>query len=35
MFERAEALAAALARDLERCAAIQAVIVRELASPYP
>ena len=38
MFERAEALAAALVRDLDRgadrhsrCAAIQAVLVRELA----
>jgi len=30
-FERAETFAAALARDLERCAAIHAVIARELA----
>ncbi len=30
MFEHAEAFAASLARDLERCAAIQAVVAREL-----
>jgi len=33
MFECAEAFAAALARDLERCAAIQAVIPRKIALP--
>jgi len=31
-FERAEAFAAALARDLERCAAIHAVMALELTS---
>jgi hypothetical protein len=30
IFERAEVLAAALARDLDRCAAIHAVMAREL-----
>jgi hypothetical protein len=33
IFDRAEVLAAALARDLDRCAAIQAVIAREIALP--
>ena len=33
-FERAEAFAAALARDLERCAAIHAIMARKLATPY-
>jgi len=31
---RAESLAAALAHDLERCAAIQAVMARELEGAY-
>jgi len=34
IFERAEAFAAALARDLERCAAIHAIMARELANGY-
>jgi hypothetical protein len=34
MFDRAEAFAAALARDLDRCAAIQAVMARELEGTY-
>jgi len=34
MFDRAEAFAAALARDLERCAAIHAIMARELADGY-
>ena len=34
MFERAEALAAALTRDLDRCAAIHTVMARELAAAY-
>ena len=33
MFDRAEAFAAALRRDLERCAAAQAIMARELALP--
>ena len=33
IFERAEAFAAALARDLEPCAGIHAVMARELALP--
>jgi hypothetical protein len=33
MFERAEALAAALRRDLERCALAHAVMGRELGEP--
>ena len=32
--ERAEAFAAALARDLDRCAAIYTVMARELAAAY-
>jgi hypothetical protein len=32
VLERAEDFAAALARDLERCAVIQAVMARELAA---
>jgi hypothetical protein len=31
MLDRAEAFAAALARDLGRCATVQAVMARELA----
>jgi hypothetical protein len=31
MFDRAEAFAAALARDLERCAMVHAVMARELS----
>ena len=34
MFDPAEAFAAALARDLERCAAIQAVMAPELEAAY-
>jgi hypothetical protein len=34
IFERAEAFAAALARDLDRCAAIHTVMARELAAAY-
>jgi hypothetical protein len=34
MFVRAEAFVAALARDLERCAAIHAIMARELAAAY-
>jgi hypothetical protein len=32
MFERAEAFAAALARDLDRCAALHVVMAQELAA---
>ena len=32
MFERAEAFAAALTRDLERCATIHAIMARKLAA---
>jgi len=35
MFERAEALAAALTRDLEWCAMLHAVMARELEAAYP
>jgi hypothetical protein len=34
MFERAEAFAAALTRDLERCAMLHAIMARELAAAY-
>jgi len=34
MFERAEVLAAALTRDLERCAAIHAIMARELEAAW-
>jgi len=34
MFDRADAFAAALARDLERCAAIQGIMARELNEPW-
>ena len=34
MFERAEPFAAALTRDLDRCAAIHAIMARELANGY-
>jgi hypothetical protein len=35
VLERAESLAAALARDLDRCAALHAVMARELEAAYP
>ncbi len=35
MFDRADAFAVALKRDLERCAAIQAAMARELAAACP
>jgi len=35
MFERAEALAAALTRDLKWCAMLHAVMARELEAAYP
>jgi hypothetical protein len=34
MFERAEAFAAALTRDLKRCAMLHAIMARELAAAY-